>query len=266
MSYRRKDIQAGKDTVYIGRKTPSLLVLRDVEDIERLLEKEEPLQESFDMLKKEQEDAELPLTRWVISDSSVDRHGDTVNVEGWDVSKYNGTVLWSHDQSQLPVGKSLKTWKYGGQLKAINKQVPRELNPFAHMVGRLVEERYIHDCSVGFVPMDFEFNEERAEELNKWFVFDFKEQELIEWSQCNIGSNRSATVELAAGIDAIDQKEAEEGIEFFLDTQAGQKKVREMFEVLWAEKLSQVKFFTTPNSNAGDSGLADMAARLLNGD
>ena len=53
------------------------------------------------------EDRDRRIVRFVFSDNSIDRVGDTISVSGWDLSSYkrNPTVLFAHDSSAPPVGR-----------------------------------------------------------------------------------------------------------------------------------------------------------------
>ena len=45
--------------------------------------------------------------RFIISDGSVDRDRDTINVQGWNLTNFvkNPVVLWAHQHHSVPIGK-----------------------------------------------------------------------------------------------------------------------------------------------------------------
>ena len=63
---------------------------------------------------------------FVISTGAVDRDRDTIAVDGWDLSNYrkNPVVLFAHDYSSLPIGRTESIFARNGQLKARMEFVP----------------------------------------------------------------------------------------------------------------------------------------------
>jgi hypothetical protein len=53
----------------------------------------------------------------------------------------------------------------------------------------MVDEGYIRACSVGFIPTEWEFSEDRRGGI------DFKRQTLLELSLCPVGANGNALIE-----------------------------------------------------------------------
>lgn len=137
--------------------------------------------------------------RFTISTNSLDRDGDTINPEGWDLSNYasNPVVLWAHDYRALPVARAMKVWATGTRLMADAKFAEPELYPFADTVYRMYKEGFLSAVSVGFLPKKWAF----AEGDDRYGV-DFQEQELLEFSCTPVPSNPEALVAAsAAGID-----------------------------------------------------------------
>src|SRR4051812_7379106 len=58
--------------------------------------------------------------RFTISSSSVDRYGDTVAADGWNLANFrkNPVVLWMHNNTMLPVARATALWVAGNSLKA----------------------------------------------------------------------------------------------------------------------------------------------------
>ena len=65
--------------------------------------------------------------RFVFSDGSVDRMGDTIAADGWDLAdfKRNPVALWAHDSSEPPIGKA-------SNVKVEGKNVCRALDIMLH--------------------------------------------------------------------------------------------------------------------------------------
>jgi phage head maturation protease len=49
------------------------------------------------------------IIRFIGSDESLDRDGDTISIDGWDVSAYmkNPVVIYGHDYSSLPIARTV---------------------------------------------------------------------------------------------------------------------------------------------------------------
>jgi HK97 family phage prohead protease len=132
-----------------------------------------------------------------VSTEARDRDRDTISVKGWDLSHYkkNPVVLWAHDYTQPPVGKSATIKKSDGALVATPKFAPREIYPFADTVFQLYAGGYMKAASVGFRPQEWTINDDER-------GFDFSRTELLEWSAVPVPSNPEALVGAkSAGID-----------------------------------------------------------------
>ena len=126
---------------------------------------------------------------FAISTGVEDRERDTISTAGWELDNYrkNPTVLWAHDYSALPVGRSEMVIARAGQLVARMEFVPAEISPFAETVRQLVEGGWLKATSVGFRPLEWKFNETRG-------GFDFTRQELLEFSIVPIPANPEALI------------------------------------------------------------------------
>lgn len=89
----------------------------------------------------------------VISTNDVDRMGDVVDINGWDLSNFqaNPVVLWAHDYGSLPVGFCTMIGIDGGKLVAEGRFVPGDANPFAQQVRKLYDLGALRATSVGFM-------------------------------------------------------------------------------------------------------------------
>lgn len=158
-----------------------------------------PINHSFETETKALEGNERGLT-FTISTASVDRMGDTIAVEGWKLDNYrkNPVVLWGHDASSLPLGKSTKIWTEGGKLKSDVEFTPKGELRFNDSVLSLLKGGFLNATSVGFQPLKYAFSKDPARQ----FGIDFVEQELMEFSVVSIPANPEALIEgRSAGID-----------------------------------------------------------------
>lgn len=140
---------------------------------------------------------------FAISTGAIDRERDTVAVAGWDLDNYrkNPVVLWAHDYSGLPVGRSESILGRNGQLVARMEFVPGEVYQFADTVRQLVDGGYLKATSVGFRPLEWSYDEERG-------GFNFLKQELLEFSIVPVPANPEALIEARhAGISLVPLKD-----------------------------------------------------------
>lgn len=137
---------------------------------------------------------------FVISTDTVDRMGDTIAVDGWDLANFrkNPVVLWAHDSSSMPVAKASNIRVEDGKLKATAEFMTAEISAFADSVFRAVKGGFLSAVSVGFAPIKYAFSEEQG---RTWGI-DFLQQELLEFSVCPVPANPEALVEArSAGVD-----------------------------------------------------------------
>src|SRR5947209_7507434 len=99
----------------------------------------------IDFIEKTKAATDSGTFRVIISTPAVDRQGDSVDQNLWDLNNYNNNpvVLWAHDYSSLPIGiaTSIEKQIVNGQpvLVAEGKFAPAEANPFAQQVRTLYE-------------------------------------------------------------------------------------------------------------------------------
>jgi len=132
---------------------------------------------------------------FVISTPAVDRSGDTVAIDGWQLGNYakNPVVLWSHDGRLLPIGRTTKLWADGNRLKATFELAPATANADAENVRELIAGDYLRAASVGFLPIKFSF----SDAPDRKFGIDFSRQELIEWSIVATPANPECLIDRA---------------------------------------------------------------------
>jgi HK97 family phage prohead protease len=145
--------------------------------------------------KAEQDDAGARTIRFVFSDGSVDRAGDTINPAGWALASFkaNPVALWAHDSGAPPIGRVPAVWSDGTRLMGDIEFAAPEVYEFSDTVYRLVKAGYINAVSVGFLPLDY-----------KWVGdgYAFETQELLEISVVPVPCNSNALVQARAkGLD-----------------------------------------------------------------
>lgn len=94
---------------------------------------------------------------FIASTAAVDRQGDSVAQNGWELGNYmlNPVMLWAHDYGSLPVARALDI-SIDPTKGLIGKAefAPAEGNPFAAQLKVMVEEGFVNALSVGFIPKE----------------------------------------------------------------------------------------------------------------
>ena len=121
---------------------------------------------------------------FVMSDESVDRVGDVIRANGWDLTDFNKNpvALWGHDH-QKPIG----TWenvrvvgkRLVGRLKLARAGTSAEIDT----IRSLIEQRILKAVSVGFQPIE-------AKPMEKGY--EFIKSKLHECSLVSIPANANA--------------------------------------------------------------------------
>jgi HK97 family phage prohead protease len=152
--------------------------------------------------------------RFTFSDGSIDRMGDTISPDGWDIGDFtrNPVALWAHDSSDPPIGRASNVQVEGRRLMGDIEFAPPEVYAFAETIFRLVDGKFINAVSVGFLPLEYSFVEN---DPDRGFGIDFKRQELLEISLCPIPANANALGAARAG--GIDTRPLVEWAERALD-------------------------------------------------
>lgn len=127
---------------------------------------------------------------FILSTDVEDRTGDTIDQNGWLLENYrkNPVVLWSHDHDEPAIGTCRNIRMEGASLVGTVKFATAEQNPFAETIFHLVAGGVINSGSVGFIAKRFEIRERGLA---------FLEQELIEFSICNVPMNPQALARAA---------------------------------------------------------------------
>jgi HK97 family phage prohead protease len=132
--------------------------------------------------------------RFVLSDSSIDRMNDTVNVGGWDLTDFrkNPVVLFAHDSSSPPIGRATRVWNDGTRLLGDVEFADKETYAFADTIFRLVKGGFLKSGSVGFLPVDYKVSNRPTGGI------DYQRQKLLEFSIVPVPANANALTQAQA--------------------------------------------------------------------
>lgn len=137
------------------------------------------------------------VIRFVGSDETLDRDGDTISIDGWDVSAFakNPVVLYGHSYSDLPIGRASVTIDKRARQLLFDVRFPTiaELssdtkNPSEHAlrvdaIYNMAKAGILNTVSVGFRGVDYE-----ATATGR----NYKKQELMEISIVPVPANPNA--------------------------------------------------------------------------
>jgi HK97 family phage prohead protease len=149
---------------------------------------------------------------FTISTAEVDRAGDVIEADGWDFAAFekNPVFLWSHDPSDLPLGKVVKLWRDGDAIAA-EVEFARAENEKADKVFRLYKGGYLNAVSVGFRPIEMEPIKNENGDITGT---RYKRAELLEVSAVSVPANQSALMRMAEFLrekEAADTQESRRG-------------------------------------------------------
>lgn len=128
----------------------------------------------------------------VASTNSVDRHGEIVDNNGWDLKafKKNPVILWGHDHNEPAIGVSKKTWVEGTGKKAklMIQPLLHDVTEKARAIKQLIDMGVIKTLSVGFKPLESPDG------------VTFTKNELLEVSMVNVPANADAMMMAYKGL------------------------------------------------------------------
>lgn len=144
-----------------------------------------------------QADAERRILRIRITDATEDRYRDVVDPKGGDFKNFkkNPVVPWAHDYWGLPVARDTGLEVEDAAVYGHPQFPTAEEHAFADTVYRLAVAGYVNAASIGFMPKEWTYDEERrGYNILRW--------ELWEYSIVPIPANPSCLIEARdAGID-----------------------------------------------------------------
>lgn len=172
---------------------------------------------------KAAEDGSRCIT-FTITTQAPDRERDVVHSDGVVLDNYlkNPVVLFAHDYRSLPVARCISLERSEGKISATAEFATADLNPMAEQVFRMIKGGFLNACSIGFKPMEWNYDDERR-------GVNFLTSELLEYSVVPVPAHPQALVEArAAGIDVSIVKEWAEAAlaQFKADAEAEAAKTR----------------------------------------
>jgi len=154
------------------------------------------------------------------STDAIDRDGEVILPSAFEKSllsfRKNPVVLWAHDHSRLPIGRSLAENIIDTGLQ-FNPQFAIKESLFAKEVFELYKSGFLNAFSVGFVPKEFTKDEAEGKEVKV-----FTEVELLEVSAVPVPSNSGALVLRSHGgvsMENVKQLTTEKIMEVLIDFQ-----------------------------------------------
>lgn len=151
-------------------------------------------------------DKETYRLTMVASTQSVDRHGDTIMQDGWDIGPYakNPVILNSHNYYDatevIARAENTRIEGKGKRAKLVQEWVfAVNENPKAKIIFDLYAGGFLHASSVGFIPRKFA---EKPDGTRDWFVIE--EAELLEVSAVSVPANATATLAKSIGVSEAD--------------------------------------------------------------
>lgn len=153
----------------------------------------------------------------IASTETVDRHGEVVMQDGWDLKNFKKSpvLMLQHNYQELPIGKIEKIKVEDKKL--VFKAIFSETTQKAKEAYALVKEGILNSFSVGFIPLEYDANQQNI----------ITKAELLEISLVAIPANPEAVV-LAKSIEKNDF--ANIIVKEFLIDEENQKKVSEIEE------------------------------------
>ena len=141
--------------------------------------------------------------RFAISDGSLDRENDTINVNGWRLDNYkrNPVVLFGHDHWNPPIAKAVSIGVENATLISDAEFTPADVSAFGDMIYRMYQGGFMNAVSVGFIPDERVWSDEQN-------GIKFLTQELIEYSAVPVPANPNALqIARSKGIDVSPLKD-----------------------------------------------------------
>ncbi len=147
---------------------------------------EEMITKILDVEVKEVSDRVLEFTG---STEEVDRDGETISAEGWDLKNYkkNPVFLWGHNYYNPPIGKALKVKAEDGKLNFKIEFADADTYAFADTIYRLYKGGFLNATSVGFIPKEW-IDGDGDKAPRRAYI----KQELLELSAVPIPANPNA--------------------------------------------------------------------------
>lgn len=156
------------------------------------------IRKTFDSISaKAIDDGSLIVT---ISTSNPDRSNDVVDPQGADLTSYlkNPVVALNHNYQGLPIAKTEQIEVKEDRIMAKVVFPKRGVYPLADTVHDLYQDGFMNAWSIGFIPKEFEPNDQGGKDFTKW--------ELLEYSAVLVPDNPEALTMLRSKGFDVDGK------------------------------------------------------------
>jgi uncharacterized protein len=130
--------------------------------------------------------------RFVASDETVDRYGDIIRANGWQLDNFRKipVLLFAHQSRNPPIGRADPIAVEGTRLIAHAEFMPEGMSDFADSLWRMVDGGWLRAASVGFMPLA---PPNPIYDADKHLTgFEFIAQELLELSVVPVPANPGA--------------------------------------------------------------------------
>jgi HK97 family phage major capsid protein/HK97 family phage prohead protease len=127
---------------------------------------------------------------FVMSDATVDRFGDVVSADGWDLANFkrNPVALFNHAAGAPPIGIWENVRVKDGALRGHLKLAPEGTSPRIDEIRKLIEAGILRAVSVGFRPIESKPVQAKDGMIGELYV----RSELVECSVVSIPANPNA--------------------------------------------------------------------------
>ncbi|MDD2903121.1 MAG: HK97 family phage prohead protease, partial [Syntrophales bacterium] len=157
-------------------------------------EKNPTFHKALDIQVRQVGDPAERVLEFIASTAQVDRYGDIIEVEGWELDNWLKVpvILYGHDYGGFPIGQGINAIKdplRGLVIQA--KFATAQENPEADIAYRLALGGYIRAVSVGFMDIEREPILDNEGNRTGW---RFKRAELLEVSLVAVPANPGALI------------------------------------------------------------------------
>ena len=130
-----------------------------------------------------------PGHTFVLSDEQVDRYGDVIMADGWQLKNFkkNPIALFGH-QTSFPIGNWKNVRVEGNRLLGDLELAAEGTSARIDELRRLVDQGILKAVSVGFLPLEYE----PLDEKDPYGGYRFLKQELFETSLVSVPANPGA--------------------------------------------------------------------------
>lgn len=184
-------------------------------------------------------DEEEKTATFVMSTSSIDRQNEKVDQDSWILEHFRKAPRFflQHKSDEMPIGKWKRIWfeedpNNEGEKRMMGKaEFATEIYDQAELAFDMVKGGYLNSVSVGFIPNEVEFDEEKD-------IFKLSECELFECSLVGVPSNRDSLLRDQGDIAEQGKSAREDAIKAKkkLQSQIEKKKDDEVIEALKARE------------------------------